>query len=200
MIPGQVDTGDISIPLKRFNPEQYRADDNLLELCGWFALRHIPLDILEKRAWDWIADVNIWDFLDRIDDLILHGTRDQWDAAFIATADAINVDTDLTDNERIEILQLQNRKRWERILSQDDANEKLAHANRRLKEVLIGSGLFALIAGLSMAYISREKDVPVSSSPVAPLVQSVPDEAQKILEQIQDLLDQSSHKINTREL
>lgn len=32
MIPGQVDTGDISIPLKRFNPEQYRADDNLLEL------------------------------------------------------------------------------------------------------------------------------------------------------------------------
>lgn len=51
-----------------------------------------------------------------------------------------------------------------------------------------------------MAYISREKDVPVSSSPVAPLVQSVPDEAQKILEQIQDLLDQSSHKINTREL
>jgi len=55
--------------------------------------------------------VNIWDFLDRIDDLILHGTRDQWDAAFIATADAINVDTDLTDNEWIEILQLQNRKR-----------------------------------------------------------------------------------------
>jgi hypothetical protein len=200
MIPGQVGTGDISIPLKRFNPEQYRYDDNLLELWGWFALRHIPVSILEKRVWDWITDVHIWDFLDRIDDLILNGTRDQWDAAFLATTDAINVDTDLTDNEWIEILQLQNKKRWELILSLDDANEKLAHAKRRLKEVLIGSGLFALIAGLSMAYISREKDVPVSSSPVAPSVQSVPDEAEKILEQIRKLLDESSSVGNIREL
>lgn len=56
------------------------------------------------------------------------------------------------------------------------------------------------MAGLSIAYLVREKDAPVSSSTVAPAVQSVPDEAQKILEQIQDLLDQSSHKINIREL
>lgn len=51
-----------------------------------------------------------------------------------------------------------------------------------------------------MAYISREKDVPVSSSPVAPSVQSVPDEAEKILEQIRKLLDESSSVGNIREL
>ncbi len=189
-------------PFYRWEDEsrtEMKQHDNFIENWLWFIWRGIPEAIFEKRAWDWIADVHVGDFLDRIDDLILNGTRAQWDDFFIETTDVINVDTDLTDDEWIEILQLQNRKQWERILSLDDSQRQLAHTNRRLKEVLIGGGVFALMSGLSIAYISREKDAPVSSSPVTPEVQSIPDEAQKILEQIQDLLDTSSRKVNTRE-
>ncbi|MBP6921318.1 hypothetical protein KBB89_02105 [Candidatus Gracilibacteria bacterium] len=195
-------TGMSTTPFYRGEDEsrtEMKQHDNFIENGLGFIGRGIPEAIFEKRAWDWIADVHVGDFLDRIDDLILNGTRAQWDDFFIETTDVINVDTDLTDDEWIEILQLQNRKQGERILSLDDSQRQLAHTNRRLKEVLIGGGVFALMSGLSIAYISREKDAPVSSSPVTPEVQSIPDEAQKILEQIQDLLDTSSRKVNTRE-
>lgn len=131
-----------------------------------------------------------------IDDLILDGTRDEWNYELFVE----ETDDALTDAEWDIIRDLQIEALKEVIREKDSALQIIPLIKRKHREILIGSTVTSLSLWLFIAYLAREKDAPVSSSTVAPAVQSVPDEAQKILEQIQDLLDQSSHKINIREL